>query len=72
MAPMKVPNPHDLDEELQDTYSLTHLAHRWGVTRKAVRQLIQDGELPFVEIDSQIRVPGAAVEQIEQSQPRFN
>ncbi len=70
MAPMKVPSQHDPNDERDDSYSLTHLAHRWGVTRKAVRQLILDGELSFFEADGQIRVPLTAVEQIERIKPR--
>ncbi len=70
MAPMKVPSQHEPHDGRDDSYSLTHLAHRWGVTRKAVRQLILDGELSFFEADGQIRVPLAAVEQIERIKPR--
>lgn len=65
MAPMKAPSHRELAEELEKSYSLTHLAHRWGVSRKAVRQLLQDGELSFFEIDGQLRVPAQAVEHLE-------
>lgn len=65
MAPMKAPRQRETDAALEDTYSLTHLAHRWGVSRKDVRQLLQDGELPFVQILGQLRVPVRAVELLE-------
>ncbi len=65
MAPMKCPAQRELANELEETCSLTHLAQRWGVSRKAIRQLLQDGELPFVQVEGQLRIPVDAVTQME-------
>ena len=61
MAPMKCPAKPKPADEFEDSYSLTHLAHRWDVSRRDIRQLLQRGELPFVEVLGQLRVPAAAV-----------
>ncbi len=58
MAPMKSPIHQ---ESLEDSITLTHLAQRWEVSRREVRRLLQIGELPFVQVSGQIRVPLAAV-----------
>jgi len=65
MAPMKCPSPRQPADECDESYSLTHLAKRWGVPRRAIRQLLQTGELPFVQIEGQLRVPAEAVRAIE-------
>lgn len=62
MAPMKRPNPH---KSLQKSHSLTHLAHRWGLKQRDVKELLRTGELPFVEFKGQLRVPSSAVEKYE-------
>lgn len=66
MAPMKPPVEHEQLPELDETYSLTHLAHRWGVSRKTIRRLLQEGELPFVEVDGQLRIPAISVHKVEE------
>jgi len=65
MAPMKCPAQRQPADEFEESYSLTHLAHRWGVSRRAIRQLLQTGELPFVQVEGQLRVPAASVQKIE-------
>ncbi len=61
MAPMKSPAERGPADEFDASYSLTHLAHRWGVSRRDIRVLLQSGELPFVQVEGQLRVPIAAV-----------
>ncbi len=41
----------------QGTVSLGHLAKLWHLPRRAVRRLVQQGRLPFVQIAGKIRVP---------------
>ena len=65
MAPMKAPSHRTPPEEADETYSLTHLAHRWGVSRRRIRQLLQSGELPFMQIAGQLRVAARVVREIE-------
>ncbi len=65
MAPMKCPSHHQPTDALEESYSLTHLAHRWGVSRRVIRQLLQTGELPFVQVEGQLRVQAEAVLTIE-------
>jgi hypothetical protein len=65
MAPMKCPAERQPADEFEDSYSLTHLAHRWRVPRKVIKQLLQEGELPFVQVDGQLRVPAASIRKIE-------
>jgi len=66
MAPMKCPPQREPENDLETSYSLTHLAHRWGVSRRDIRHLLQSGDLPFVQIEGQLRVPAAAVQKVEQ------
>jgi len=61
MAPMKSPTHQEAQESLEESITLTHLAQRWDVSRREVRRLLQIGELPFVQVEGQIRVPVAAV-----------
>jgi len=61
MAPMKSPTNQETPAGLENSITLTHLARRWGVTRREVRRLLQIGELPFVQVAGQIRVPTDAV-----------
>jgi len=61
MAPMKSPTHQEAAEGLEESITLTHLAQRWEVSRREVRRLLQIGELPFVQVAGQIRVPMAAV-----------
>ncbi len=65
MAPMKCPSPRQPVDAFEESYSLTHLAHRWGVSRRAIRQLLQTGELPFVQVRGQLRVLASVVEKVE-------
>ena len=66
MPPMKSPSKHIHDHD-EENYTLTHLAHRWGVSRREIRRLLQEGKLPFVQILGQLRVPVEAVRRYEQS-----
>jgi len=67
MAPMKSPTNHEAPADLEDSITLTHLARRWKVSRREVRRLLQIGELPFVQVAGQIRVPVDAVRAKESS-----
>jgi len=58
------------DQHYAESHSLTHLAHRWHVQRRDVKQLLKKGVLPFVDECGQLRVPHDAVQQIETSNPR--
>jgi excisionase family DNA binding protein len=69
MAPMKPPAPQRNDRISDVGYSLTHLASRWRVSRRDVLHLLQEGELPFVEVDGQLRVPRSAVRKLERQKP---
>ena len=66
-APMKSPTHRRAGAVLAESMSLTHLAHRWEISRRRVRQLLQNGELPFEEVEGQLRVPLAEVEKYERS-----
>ena len=61
MAPMKLPAHERVGEDPFASYSLTHLARLLHVTRRRIRQMLQQGELPFVEVHGQIRVPRTAI-----------
>ena len=61
MAPMKLPAHGRASVDSFDSYSLTHLAHLLHVTRRRIRQMLQKGELSFVEERGQIRVPRSAI-----------
>ena len=65
MAPMKSPAQREYGDEFAESVSLTHLANRWGVSRRDIRVLLQSGELPFAQVEGQLRVPFVAVQQVE-------
>ncbi len=65
MPPMRRPVEREASEAAEPSYSLTHLAKRWNKSRREVRQMLQHGELPFEQVDGQIRVPCQAVERFE-------
>jgi excisionase family DNA binding protein len=65
MAPMKMHSRRHPAE----TFTITHLAHRWGVPRKTIRRLMKSGQLPFEQIAGQLRVPVASVQQLERDSP---
>lgn len=65
MPPMKSTSKREPEEGFEDTFSLTHLAQRWGVSRRVIRQMLQTGELPFIQIEGQIRIAGETVRSIE-------
>ena len=68
MAPMKCPACRKPADVFHDSFTLTHLAHRWKKHRREVRQLLQTGQLPFMQVRGQLRVPRAAVAEFEQRQ----
>jgi len=70
MAPMKCPARSEPADVFQDSFTLTHLAQRWHMHRREVRHLLKTGQLPFVQVRSQFRVPKAAVAKFEQSRRR--
>ncbi|QDS99874.1 MerR family transcriptional regulator [Adhaeretor mobilis] len=69
MAPMKRPATKPYLEDREDTLSLDALARRWHITHNEARQLLAEGELPFVQIAGKIRVPCEAIAEQEESWP---
>ncbi len=69
MAPMKPTSQREPAEGFKETYSLTHLAQRWGVSRRVIRQMLQTGELPFLQVEGQIRVSEETVRILELDGP---
>ncbi len=65
MAPMKCPSSRSTNPLYGDSYSLTHIARRWGVSRRDIRLLLKQGQLPFIEVLGQLRVPTTAVQKYE-------
>ena len=65
MAPMKSPVQHSFRGVPRETFSLTHLARRWEMSRREVRHLLQSRQLPFVQVKGQFRVPRTAVLKFE-------
>ena len=61
MAPMKRPAHGQTGMDPFDSYSLTHLARLFHVTRRQIRRMLRQGELPFVQVRGQIRVPRSAI-----------
>jgi len=59
------PQPRRRDPDLAGSLSLDQLARRWDCTRKHVRHLLGHGELPFLQIRGQIRVPIVEIERYE-------
>ncbi len=70
MAPMKRPAAPEHLDPFEDSHSLTHLAHRWHVPRRKIRDLLKSGELPFVDLEGQLRVPDPAVREYERELQR--
>jgi len=70
MAPMKRPAEYEHYDPFEDSHSLTHLAHRWHVSRRKIRALLKSGELPFVDLEGQLRVPDPAVKEFERGWQR--
>ena len=67
MAPMKSPARSEPADVFQDSFTLTHLAKHWHMHRREVRHLLQTGQLPFVQVRGQFRVPRAAVAEFERT-----
>ena len=65
MAPMKNPARHPFAGLVDDSFSLTQLARRWGSTNREVRHLLQTRQLPFAQVRGQLRVPRAAALKFE-------
>ena len=57
MAPMKRPADKASQGYYQGTWSLGDAALRMGVNKKELRCLLADGQLDFVQIAGQIRIP---------------
>lgn len=57
MAPMKRPAAPEHHDPFEASHSLTHLAHRWNLPRRKIRDLLKAGDLPFVDLAGQLRVP---------------
>jgi len=70
MAPMKRPAKPHLTSEFSSSFSLSQVAHRWHLTRREVRRLLQHGKLPFQQVCGQIRIPQQAVLTFERHTPR--
>ena len=67
MAPMKTERKGRPSETSNDTFSLTQLARRWEISRRKVRQLLQQQRLPFIQIRGELRVPRRAVQRYERT-----
>ncbi len=65
MSPMRRPANFATSPVDEGSCSLTHLAHRWNKSRREIRQMLQHGELPFEQVNGQIRVPCQAVQEFE-------
>ena len=61
MAPMKPPTSASSRHSLP----LGKIAQRWHVKRRDVRRLLQKSELPFEQVNGQLRVPIEAVRNYE-------
>ena len=61
MAPMKLSVRRRGRDKLFDSYPLSYLARRLHLTRRQIRKLLEKGELPFVEVHGEIRVPRWAI-----------
>ena len=67
MAPMKRPAETEQHDPFEDSHSLTHLAQRWHMPRRKIRDLLKSGTLPFVDLEGQLRVPDPAVQAFERA-----
>ncbi len=56
MAPMRTPPPQQQDD-WRSTQSIDAFARERGLTRAEVKQLLASGQLPFIELAGQIRIP---------------
>jgi len=63
MAPMKRPADEASQGYYRGTWSLGEAARRLGVNKKELRCLLADGQLDFVQIARQIRIPAEHVQQ---------
>lgn len=63
MAPMKRPADEVSQGYYQGTWSLGEAARRLGVSKKDLRCLLASGQLDFVQIAGQIRIPIEYVQQ---------
>ena len=67
MAPMKRPAkanpPHSLP--------LARVAQRWHTNIRQIRKLLQCGELPFEQVNGQLRVPLSSVREYEKQAKRL-
>jgi hypothetical protein len=70
MPPMRRPSSSDTAHQNGSSYSLTHLARRWNLSRREIRQMLQRGDLPFEQVMGQFRVPCQAVKRIEKKLQR--
>ena len=57
----------DRDPRWGDTLSMAQVARRWGLKTKAVKQLLAEQQLAFVQICGSFRIPRAEVERRESS-----
>ena len=57
MAPMKRPAAWDRPNYYQGTWSLREAARRLAISEKELRALLIAGQLDFVQIAGQIRIP---------------
>lgn len=59
MAPMRKPPP-DRQRDWQETMSIDAFGRMHGLSRREVRQMLQDGRLAFMQLAGQIRIPNSA------------
>ncbi|TWT36187.1 hypothetical protein KOR34_10880 [Posidoniimonas corsicana] len=64
-------SPSESFQQLTGAVSLGAVARRTGLPRRQVRRLVQQGQLPFVQVRGQICVPAKAVRELS-STPRYS
>lgn len=64
MAPMRKPAPPQ-HEPWQSTMSIDAYARARGMQRREVKQLLATGQLPFIQLAGQIRIPREALDREE-------